>query len=81
MIYWKEAAFNEKDQRTYEYINVKWRKYNNATKNHLKVSYLRGMIGEINGYLRDFPNGYKAAEAKERKAFAQKKINEYEPLL
>ncbi len=81
MTYWTKAALDEKDKRTYKYVDEKWRKYNSATKIHLKVSYLRGMIGEINGYLRDFPNGYKAAEAKERKQFAQKKIKEYEPLL
>jgi len=81
MTYWTQAATNEKDKRTYEYVNEKWRKYNSATKIHLKVSYLRGMIGEINGYLRDFPEGHKAKEAKERKEFAQKKIKEYEPLL
>ncbi|VAX01088.1 hypothetical protein MNBD_GAMMA21-1842 [hydrothermal vent metagenome] len=79
--YWTTAALNEKDKRTYKYVDEKWRKYNDATKIHLKVSYLRGMIGEINGYLRDFPKGYKAKEAHERKIFAQKKIREYEPLL
>jgi len=81
MTYWTQAALNEKDKRTYAYVDEKWRKYNDATKIHLKVSYLRGMIGEINGYLKDFPKGYKVDEAKERKEFAQKKIKEYEPLL
>ncbi len=79
--HWTQAALNEKDIRTYKYVDEKWRKYNDATKIHLKVSYLHGMIGEINGYLRDFPKGFKAVEAKERKTYAQKKIKEYEPLL
>ncbi len=81
MTYWTQAAINEKDKRTYQYVDEKWRKYNDATKIHLKVNYLRGMISEINGYLRDFPKGYKVKEAQERKDFAQKKIKEYEPLL
>lgn len=81
LTYWTRAAFDEKDKRTYGYVDEKWRKYNDATKIHLKVSLLRGMIGEINGYLKDFPKGYKAKEAQERKIFAQKKIKEYEPLL
>ncbi len=79
--YWTTAAINEKDKRTYEYVDEKWRKYNDATKIHLKVTYLRNMIGELNGYLRDFPKGYKAEEAQQRKIFAEKKIKEYEPLL
>jgi len=81
LVYWTQAALNEKDKRTYEYVDEKWRKYNDATKIHLKVRYLNGMISEIDGYLRNFPGGYKASEAKERKIFAQKKIKEYEPLL
>jgi hypothetical protein len=62
-------------------VDEKWRKYNSAEKIHLKVRYLRSMIGEINGYLRDHPDGTKAKEAKERKVYAEKKIKEYEPLL
>jgi len=81
MDYWIKAARDEKDKRTYEYVNIKWQKYNEATKIHLKASYLRRMTSEINGYLKDCPNGKKVTEAKERKEFTRKKIKEYEPLL
>jgi hypothetical protein len=79
--YWQQAAKDEKDVKAYGYIDDNWRKYNDATKIHLKVRYLRSMIGEINGYLRDHPDGKKAVEAKQRREFAEKKIKEFEPLL
>jgi len=44
------------------------------------VHYLKGMITEINGYLRDHPQGKKSEEAKQRKVFAENKIKEYKPL-
>ena len=79
--HWQKATKDEKAVKAYGYVDEKWRKYNNAKKIHLKVRYLRSMIGEINGYLRDHPDGTKATEAKERKVYAEKKIKEYEPLL
>jgi len=79
--HWRQAAKDEKDIKAYGYIDDNWRKYSDATKIHLKVRYLRTMLGEINGYLRDHPDGKKSAEAKQRKDYAEKKIKEYEPLL
>lgn len=78
---WKQARKNEKARKAYGYIDENWRKYKGAKKLHLKVRYLRGMLGEINGYLRDHPDGRKVEEAKQRQVFAEKKIKEYEPLL
>jgi len=78
--YWQQAAKDEKDVRAYGYVDEKWHKYENTTKIHLKVHYLKGMISEINGYLRDHPTGKKATEAKQRKVFAENKIKEYKPL-
>ena len=48
---------------------------------HNENLLMRTMLGEINGYLRDHPDGKKSAEAKQRKDYAEKKIKEYEPLL
>ena len=50
------------------------KKYQSTEKIKLKVRYLKQMQGEINAYLRDHPNGGKASEAKERRAFAKKEI-------
>ena len=79
--YWQQAAKNEKDAKAYGYIDEKWRKYNETEKISLKARYLRDMIGEVNSYLRDFPDGNKAKEAQERKSFAEKKLPEYEKQL
>ena len=78
---WQQARKDEKAKKAYGYIDENWRKYKDATKIHLKVRYLRGMLGEINGYLRVYPDSYKAEEAKHRQVFAKKKIKEYESLL
>jgi len=79
--YWTKAANIERDKKGYSYVEEKWQQFQNAEKLELKQRYLNDMIGEINGYLRDYPNGYKAAEAKDRKAMAEKKLKEYEKLL
>ena len=79
--YWEKAANMEKDKKGYSYVEEKWRQYQGTEKLALKKRYLEDMIFEINGYLNDHPDGYKTAEAKERKAFAEQKIKEYEKLL
>jgi hypothetical protein len=81
LVYWQDAARLEKDLKDYGYVDENWRKYNNAKKLYLKASYLRSMLGEINSYLTEHPDGKKVAEARQRKEFAEKKLKEYEPLL
>lgn len=78
---WQQAARNEKDAKAYGYVDEKWRKYNETDKIALKARYLRDMLGEINAYLRDFPDGNKAAEARDRKGVAEQKLPEYEKQL
>jgi len=78
--HWQKEANDERAVKAYGYVDENWRKYKNAKKNHVKVKHLRSMIGEINGYLRDHPDSKKAAEAKQRKIYAEQKIKEYEPL-
>lgn len=79
--YWEKAAKQEKDKKGYAYVEEKWDDYQNAEKLTLKQRYLNELIGEINGYLNDHPDGYKAAEAKKRKRHAEDKLKEYEKLL
>ncbi len=81
MAYWTAAASDEKDKSTYKYVDEAWSEYNNASKIHVKLSRLENAVSEINGYLRDFPEGYKAAEAKQRKKTALDKIQEYREIL
>ncbi|MBI3562970.1 MAG: hypothetical protein HY080_14765 [Gammaproteobacteria bacterium] len=80
-VYWQKAANTEKDKKGYSYVEEKWQEYQKAEKLKLKAMYLRDLIGEINGYLNDHPDGYKADEAKQRKAIAEEKLKEYEKLL
>ncbi len=79
--YWKKAARAEKDKEAYAYVEEKWQQYEKAEKLSLKERYLNMALGEINGYLNDHPNGYKADEAKQRQAIAIEKLKEYEKLL
>jgi hypothetical protein len=80
-LYWKTAAEEEKDKSDYAYVEEKWQQYEAAEKLTLKERYLNAVIGEINGYLSQHPEGIKANEAKERKATAEAKLKEYEKLL
>ena len=80
-IYWRKAAKTEKDKKGYTYVEEKWIQYQQAEKLKLKERYLNDLIGEINGYLNDHPDGYKAVEAKERKKHAEDKLKEYQKLL
>jgi len=77
--HWQKAAKDDKDVKAFAYIDEEWRKYHGTEKLHLKVRYLRSMIGEVNAYLRDHPDGMKVTEAKSRKAYAEKKIKEFDP--
>jgi hypothetical protein len=79
--YWQKAAKSAKDKKGYTYVEEKWNQYQQAEKLKLKERYLNDLIGEINGYLNDHPDGYKAAEAKERKKHAEDKLKEYAKLL
>jgi len=79
--YWKQAARDEKDRQAYAYVEEKWLQYEQAEKLALKQRYLEALIVEINGYLSEHPDGYKATEATERKAAAEAKLKEYETLL
>jgi hypothetical protein len=79
--YWNKEAKKEKAARTYGYVEAQWKKYQETPKIKLKVRYLRGMIGEINAYLRDHSNAENAKEAKDRKLYAEKKIEEIEKQL
>ncbi len=79
--YWKQAAGAEKDRQAYSYVEEKWRQYEQAEKLTLKQRYLEALIVEINGYLNAHPDGYKAAEAVQRKTMAEEKLKEYEKLL
>ena len=79
--YWEKAANDAKDLKDYSYVDEKWTAYQQGEKLTLKARYLRELIGEINGYLNDHPNGYKVDEAKQRRAHAEEKLKEYEKLL
>jgi hypothetical protein len=79
--YWTQAAKTEKDRKGYTYVEEKWQQYLHAEKISLKARYLNDVIGEINGYLNDHPDGYKADEAKQRKLEAEEKLKEYEKML
>lgn len=80
-VYWQKAAKTEKDQKAYTYVDEKWQQYQRAEKLQLKKRYLDALIVEINGYLNEHPEGYKAEEARKRKAIAEEKLKEYEKLL
>lgn len=80
-VHWDKAALTEKDKKGYSYVEEKWLQYQGAEKLKLKARYLEELIGEINGYLNEHPNGYKAAEAKQRKQHAEEKLKEYEKQL
>ncbi len=79
--YWEKAAKSAKDKKGYTYVEEKWQQYQQAEKLALKARYLGDLIGEINGYLNDYPDGYKADEAKQRKSHAEEKLKEYDKLL
>lgn len=79
--YWEKAAKTEKDKKSYSHVEEKWQQYQQTEKISLKVRYLNDLVGEINGYLNDHPNGAKADEAKQRKRHAEEKLKEYEKML
>ena len=79
--YWTKAAEEAKDIKGYSYVEEKWNQYQQTDNIKLKARYLNDLIGEINGYLNDHPNGSKAAEAKQRKKHAEEKLKEYEKML
>jgi hypothetical protein len=79
--YWDKAAKQAKDKKGYSYVEEKWNEYQQTEKIALKARYLRDLIGEINGYLNDHPDGYKADEAKQRRSHAEEKLKEYEKQL
>ncbi|MES9943236.1 MAG: hypothetical protein ABW104_07660 [Candidatus Thiodiazotropha sp. 6PLUC2] len=79
--YWKSAAKAEKDIQAYTYVEEKWQQYENAEKLSLKARYLNAVMGEINGYLNQYPDGVKAEEAEQRRLIAEEKLEEYEKLL
>lgn len=80
-VHWQKAAKLARDKRGYNYVEEKWTQYQQAEKLALKSRFLNELLGEINGYLNEFPDGQKAAEAKERKKHAEDKLKEYEKLL
>lgn len=53
----------------------------NAKKIRLQTRYLKNLILEINTYLHEHSESEQAAEAKDRKLFAEKKLPELEELL
>ena len=73
---WNKLAKLEKAARDYTYVQKSWKKYKNTPKIKLQVRYLKKMLGSINVYLRDHENGANSVEAKDRKLFALKKIEE-----
>lgn len=79
--YWDKEAMMAKDKKGYSYVEEKWQQYQQTEKIALKARYLRDLIGEINGYLNDHPDGYKADEAKQRRSHAEEKLKEYEKQL
>lgn len=76
--HWDKAGNDEKDKKGYAYVEEKWQLYQGTEKIKLKARYLEELIGEINGYLNDHPNGYKVTEAKQRKQHAEEKLKEIE---
>ncbi|VAW70478.1 hypothetical protein MNBD_GAMMA10-646 [hydrothermal vent metagenome] len=81
MLYWAAAASDEKDKHSYQYVDNAWDEYNSASKIDVKLSRLERVVSEINGYLRDFPQGGRAGDAKQRREAALEKIKEYEALV
>ncbi len=81
MTYWSQTAAAAKDNKDYSYVEEQWEKYHGTEQISLKVRYLESMIGEINGYLDQHPEGAKAREAQERKTFAETKIKEFKKML
>lgn len=79
--FWKKAAEAEKEKQAYSYVEEKWQQYEQAEKLTLKQRYLEAVIVEIEGYLREHPNGAMAKEAKKRKKIAEEKLKEYEKSL
>lgn len=79
--YWGEEAQKQRAAKTYGYVETQWEKYKGTKKIKLQVRYLKNLIGEINGYLNDHGDGEKAKEAKERKIFAEKKLEELQEQL
>ena len=80
-VHWQKAAKLARDNKGYNYVEEKWTQYQQAEKLALKARYLNEMLGEINGYLNEFPDGHKADEAKKRKAHAEEKLKEYGKLI
>lgn len=78
---WDKAAKTASDKKAYSYVEEKWKEYQQTEKISLKARYLNDLVGEINTYLNDHPNGSKADEAKQRKKHAEVKLKEYEKQL
>lgn len=78
---WEVIAATEKDKRDYGYVDAAWNKYEEAEKLTLQQRYLREMMAAINGYLDNHPQGDRAADAAERKNFAEEKLKEIEKML
>ncbi|MCF6262654.1 MAG: hypothetical protein L3J24_03590 [Xanthomonadales bacterium] len=79
--YWGTEAQKQKAAKTYGYVETQWEKYQGTKKINLRVRYLKSLIGEINGYLNDHGDGEKAEEAKERKLYAEKTLQELQEQL
>ncbi|MCF6263860.1 MAG: hypothetical protein L3J24_09785 [Xanthomonadales bacterium] len=79
--YWGKEAKKQKAAKTYGYVQTEWGKYEGTKKINLRIRYLKSLIGEINGYLNDHADGEKAEEAKERKLYAEKKLQELQEQL
>lgn len=75
--YWQKVVLDARDIQDYAYIDEKWQQYQVAEVLHLKLHYLRAILGEANAYLREHPQGLKATEARRHKAYAEEKIQEY----
>lgn len=80
-VYWDKAANKAADLKGYTYVEEKWNAYQEAEKISLKARYLEELLGEINGYLNDHPDGVKSQEAKERVVHAEEKLKEFEKLV
>lgn len=78
---WEDKFKQEKDQRDYKHVQKSWDKFNQYKKISTKARFLRDVIREANNYLHDHPEGLHAAEAQERKTFAEAKLEEYKELL
>lgn len=76
--YWDKAGKDDKDKQMYAYVEENWQEYQKAEKLAAKAHFLNEMLGWINGYLNDYPDGLKVSEAKQRKKHAEEKLKEIE---